>query len=124
MDHSLIVAGTATGSVFCWHLEHEQAPSRQRGGIRDTTRSTADIAHNENDGAPQTNFHSHKLVALSDHSAHSIISINLLDNDRLMVTSENGTIRLFRLEMPAAECDSARLELETKRIQFQFIDSR
>jgi hypothetical protein len=115
MNHSLIVAGTVTGSVFCWHVEHERPPARQRGGVRDTTRSTAAGAKSNggDDDAYQTKQHSHKLVALSDHSAHSIIGVNLLDNGRLMVTSENGTVRVFQLNVPAAECDSAHLELES-----------
>ena len=93
---SIVLAGTSTGSVFCWHLEHE--------------RHMPDGARNLAEGAEPASC-SHRLVALSDHSAHSIMSIVLLDEGHIMVSSENGDIRLFRLETQVAS-DSVHLELE------------
>ena len=81
------------------------------GRIRDVTDSTNSNQHQE-DTETKTKSCSHKLVALSDHSAHSITSLSLLDEGRLMAVSENGTVRIFRLDMQTA-ADTAHFEVES-----------
>ncbi len=123
-SNSLVIAGTATGSLFCWHLTHESAPGTvhadgevggEVGGYssRLTPGSPTSSLHGASAGAVAGSGSgcTHEMVAVSDHSAHSIVHLATLGKQKLLAVSEEGTVWLFSLSVPEGS-RSACLELE------------
>jgi WD40 repeat protein len=103
--NTMIVAGTSTGSVFCWNLTHEVARTDSSGtAMFEEVVERQNNNNNINGGGseiknddPMTT--KSRLVAMSDHSAHEILHLHLNNND-LIVADNNGMVRHFTLILP------------------------
>ena len=97
-----VVAGTSTGSVFCWKLTHEEATtSPEDRPIFMKVNSSANAVGGGGGGGGGSSpamTTQHHLVAMSDHSAHAIVHLDVDRPDRtILVGGADGLIRHYKL---------------------------
>ena len=126
-NDTTVIAGTSTGSVFCWSLIHEAATSGSAAG----GRTMGDMSENNSERSGPSEISSvglfeeeegiatgqtqSRLVALSDHSASGIVHVDVRrGTNEMIVGAVDGTIRTFSIKVTKG--GDAALDCVSKRV--------